>query len=160
MGHSEVSTLLWQEREALQLLLFKLTEEKLVVSAGLTRWLPQANTEVEQALEQVRAAEVLLAAEVEVLAAGLGLSGLPTLSSLADAAPEPWSTLYSDHRQALLQLAAQVREATDDNRVLLTAGARSVRDTLLAITDSVDTYGADGSARSSSAGPMIMDEQA
>jgi hypothetical protein len=160
MGFSEVSTLLWRERDALQLLLFKLVEEQLIVSAGQTRWLAQANDEVEAALDQLRGTEVLRAAEVDAIADELGLSVAPTLAELEVLASEPWATLFAEHRHALLQLVAEVEGTTGHNRVLLAAGARSVRQTLLSVTDTVQTYDSHGSAAAAHNGPMLMDEQA
>jgi hypothetical protein len=160
MGFSEVSTLLWRERDALQLLLFKLVEEQLIVSAGHTRWLAQANDEIEAALEQLRGTEVLRAAEVDVIADELGLSAPPTLVELTTIAPEPWATLFGEHRQALLQLVAEVEGAAGHNRTLLAAGARAVRQTLLSVSQDVQTYDSQGSAAAIPNGPMLMDEQA
>ena len=156
MSYPEISTLLWREREALNLLLFKLVEEQLVVSAGLVAWLPQANHEVELDLEQVRGAEMLLAAEME----SFSNSGQPSLSVLCDTAPEPWATVLGEHREALLKLISDIARTTEDNRMLLQAGSRSVRDTLLAITQTVDVYDASGSAAPTSARPRLMDERA
>src|SRR3954466_2245785 len=160
MGFSEVSTLLWREREALQLLLFKLVEEQLIVSAGQARWLAHANDEVEAALEQLRGTEGLRAAEVDAIADDLGLSAPPTLAELAALAPEPWSTLFAEHRQVLLRLVDEVERTAGDNRALLAAGARAVRQTLLSVTQPVQTYDAHGSTAAISNGPMLMDEQA
>jgi hypothetical protein len=160
MGFSEVSTLLWREREALQLLLFKLVEEQLIVSAGHTRWLAPANDEIEAALDQLRGTEVLRAAEVDAITDELGLLTPPTLAELAALAPEPWATLFTEHRQALLQLIAEVEGATGHNRALLAAGARAVRQTLLSVTQTVQTYDSQGTAAAAPNGPMLMDEQA
>ena len=160
MGFSEISTLLWRERDALQLLLFKLVEEQLIVSAGRTRWLAQANDEVEAALEQLRGTEVLRAAEVDAIADVLGLSAPPTLADLEALAPEPWATLFGEHRQSLLQLVAEVESTTGHNRVLLTAGARAVRETLLSVSQTVQTYDSHGSTAPINTGPRLMDEQA
>ena len=125
MGFAEVSTMLWRERDALYLLLFKLVSEQLIVSSGRTRWLAQANEEIEFALEQLRGTEVLRAAETDALAEQLGLPVPVTLAQLADASEEPWATLYADHRQALLALMAEIEQVTAENRRLLTAGARA-----------------------------------
>ena len=65
MDFSDVSALLWREREALELLLFKLVEEQLIVSAGQARWLAHANREIENVLEELRTTEVLRALEVD-----------------------------------------------------------------------------------------------
>jgi hypothetical protein len=160
MGFSEVSSLLWQEREALELLLFKLIEERLIVASGEVRWLPAANREVESVIEQLQAVEIRRAVEVELMAREHGRGQGMTLSELAGIAGEPWATILLDHREQLLGLVAQVEQASGENRALLTAGARAIRDTLLAATESVNTYDARGVASHATSRPLIMDEQA
>jgi hypothetical protein len=160
MGFAEVSTLLWRERDALQLLLFKLVEEQLIVSSGQTRWLAHANDEIEFALSQLRGTEVLRAAEVDSIADELGIASPPTLAELEAAAPEPWRQLLIEHRQSLVQLIAEIEQTTATNRTLLSAGARSLRETLLSVTQTVQTYDARGTAAGLTSGPMLMDEQA
>ena len=39
MSLSEVSNILWRERQLLELLVFKLEEEQFVLASGRTRWL-------------------------------------------------------------------------------------------------------------------------
>jgi hypothetical protein len=160
MGFAEVSTMLWRERDALSLLLFKLVEEQLIVRAGQTRWLAQANEEIEFALEQLRGTEVLRAAETDAISEELGLPTGATLAQLEAAVPEPWATLYGEHRRALIKLVAEVEQVTAENRGLLTAGARAIRETLLSVSQTVQTYDASGSAAPFVPGPVLMDEQA
>jgi hypothetical protein len=159
MGFPEVSTLLWREREALETLLYALLQEQLIVAAGQTRWLPRANDAVEVAVLQLRGTEILRAAEVEAVSSDLG-TDLPTLAQLASAAGEPWATVFTEHREAMLGLVGEIEQVTDENRRLLAAGARAVRETLLSITQGVDTYDASGHAAPAVNGPVIMDEQA
>jgi hypothetical protein len=159
-SYSDVSSVLWREREVLQDLLYKLLTETLIVSAGHTRWLAKANDDVAQALDELRATEVLRAAEVEAIAVELNADEPPSLAELATSAPEPWATIFADHRASLLVLVAEVEQATDDARSLLSAGSRSVRETLLSFTQALDTYDNRGSASGSHPAPMLMDEQA
>ena len=44
---SDVSNILWRERNLLELLAFKLDAERLLARAGRTRWLARADHEVE-----------------------------------------------------------------------------------------------------------------
>ena len=53
-----LSEVLWRERHLLELLLFKLEEEQLVLTSGRTRWLGHATREVETVLEEIRTAEL------------------------------------------------------------------------------------------------------
>jgi hypothetical protein len=160
MSFSEVSSLLWQEREALELLLFKLVEERLIVASGETRWLAPANREIESVVNQLRGIEVVRAAEVDVVAAQLGREDALTLAELASLADEPWRGILNEHREVLLGLVVQIEQAADENRKILGAGARAVRETLLAMTESVDTYDARGVTSQTAPRPMIVDEQA
>jgi len=51
MSLSDVSNILWRERQLLELLVFKLEEEQLVLAAGRNKWLTHATREVETAQE-------------------------------------------------------------------------------------------------------------
>src|SRR6266496_5603996 len=104
MGLADVANILWREREALDLLLFKLEEEQLVLATGRTRWLAHATREVEFVLDRIRQTELLRAVEVDAAAAELGLPPSPSLRARADAAPPPWGDVLRDHRRAFLAL--------------------------------------------------------
>ena len=56
MGTHELSASLWRERELLELLVFKLTEEQLLLTSGKSRWLQYATQEVEQVMQKLRTA--------------------------------------------------------------------------------------------------------
>ncbi|MDA8300693.1 MAG: flagellar export chaperone FlgN [Actinomycetota bacterium] len=131
---NDVSTVLWRERQLLELLVFKLDEEQLLLSAGRARWVNHASREVEIVFEELRAAGLLRAVEVEAAAARLGLASFPGLSSLSEAAPEPWRSIFARHRQAFLQLTSEVRDLSERNRHLLAEGrdaAREARSSLM-----------------------------
>jgi hypothetical protein len=144
MSWEDLSSLLWKERELLELLLFKIEEEQLVLASGRTRWLAHATREVEVVLAEVREQELHRAVMVEELAAGLALGSQPSLTSLATRAPEPWSDLLRAHRQAFLALTAEISAMAEANRDLLAAGARATREALLGMEQSVGTYGPQG----------------
>jgi hypothetical protein len=136
MGLTDVASILWREREALELLLFKLEEQQLVLAAGRTRWLERATREIEIVLDQIRRTEVLRAAEVDAAAGDLGLPAAPSLLALADAAPPAWDTLLREHRTAFLALTTKIIAVAEANRELLTAGQRLAREEVLAVTGS------------------------
>ncbi len=161
-----VSTILWSEREALELLLFKLVEEQLVVTSGSPRWLSRADAEVRAALDRMRAGEVVRAAEVEALAMSLGLPVETSLAELAAAAPEPWDLVLTEHRNALRELVLEIEAVSAENRRLLDAGAKAVRETLDSLGLHVAGYGpgyeggytASGAAANVRRGPFLLDE--
>jgi hypothetical protein len=140
MGLAEVSSILWKERELLELLLFKLEEEQLVLASGRTRWLAHATREVEFVLEQIRSTELLR------------LDAGPSLNALAGVVPDPWDDLFRSHRDAFLTLTAEIQNLADANRDLLTSGARAVREALLGLDGGLDTYTAKGKNIAASTG--------
>ncbi len=133
MGFAEVSTVLWTERELLELLLFKLEEEQLVLASGRTRWLAHATREVEMVMEQIRGAELSRAVAVDQLAGELGLGPGPSLTALADAATAPWDEMLRDHRQAFLSLTDEISDMSRSNRELLGTAARASREVLMGV---------------------------
>jgi hypothetical protein len=129
----DLSLILWRERELLDLLAYKLEVEQLVLGSGRTKWLVQANREVEELLVSVREIEVLRAVAADEVGVELGLGENPTLSALAAAAEEPWRSILEEHRDAFVAVATDIASLSEANRTLITAGYRSARETLLAI---------------------------
>jgi hypothetical protein len=157
---SAVASLLWNEREALELVHFKLVQELLLLQAGESRWLAKADAEVAEAIRRMRVSEVLRAAEMERILTELGLPLTATLAELAAIAPEPWGLVLTEHRTALRSLVAEVQAAGHSVRVLLNAGATSVRETLDLLTQSVSTYNASGIEVDRDLGSLFLDERA
>ena len=71
-----VSSILEREGEALEVLLFKLIETKLLLTADEARFLPRATREVERARARARELDLLRAATVVQLAGGATLRDL------------------------------------------------------------------------------------
>lgn len=159
MSLTDLSSVLWRSRELLELLLFKLEEEQLLLAAGRSRWLPHATREVEVVLDQIRQTEVARAAYSQGAALELGLAPDASLGELADTAPDPWSELLHQHRKAFLLLTSEISGMADANRDLLTAGQRAARETMLAVAGSVETYGRMGQTVSGGVRrPSLVDE--
>jgi hypothetical protein len=148
MSAEDLSSILWRERDLLELLLFKLEVEQLVLTSGRTHWLAVAAREVEAVLQEIRDAELLRAVAVDTLAAELGLEPNASLQEIARASEEPWQGIWLDHREAFTTVATQISEMSESNRVLLTAGYQAAQATLLSLTEKAPTYGADGSVGS------------
>jgi hypothetical protein len=124
MGLAEVSAILWRERELLELLLFKLEEEQLVLDGGRNRWLARATREVEGVLAEIRRTELARATDVDAVSIALGIGPAPTLTMLAAASPEPWSGLLREHQAAFRTLTAEITRLCE-HVDLLTGGARA-----------------------------------
>ncbi len=157
MSLNSLSEALWHERRLLELLLFKLEEEQLVLTSGRSRWLAQATREVESVLDEIRSAEIARAVEVEDVAAALGLAGNASLAELAAAAPAPWDELLRSHRDAFASVTAEIGRMADDNRELLALSHRATQETLASLEDSVRTYDETGQRRAEAPGAQLID---
>jgi flagellar FlgN protein len=124
MGLRDVSAILWRERHLLELWLFKLDEEQLVLAAGRTRWLPRATREVEMVLEEIRQIELERAVEVSWVALELALPAGASLRQLAESAPAPWQGMLLEHREAFLSLTDEITALRQANRELASVGSR------------------------------------
>ena len=160
MGLSEVSNILWQERQLLELLLFKLEEEQLVLASGRNRWLSHATREVEMVLEEIKRTEVARAIEVDTAAAELGLPAGPSLRQLAEVAQSPWKGILEQHRRAFLTVTQEIIALAQVNRDLLSKGQRATREALAWLGDGeAEVYSQAGVATSSApTGPRLINE--
>jgi hypothetical protein len=155
---NDVSTILWRERQLLELLLFKLEEEQLVLASGRTRWLALATNEVETVLGEIRRTELARAVEVDRVAGSLGLGPNPSLSALAKAAPEPWRGILTDHRDAFVAVTEEILSVAGSNRELLAKGRRGLHEALAFLhgTDAgAPTYTPTG-ARAERSSPAVL----
>lgn len=145
-GLSDLSAVLWHERELMELLLFKLDEEQLVLAAGKHEWLPRATREVEVVLAKISEAEMDRSVVVARVGQNLGLGTEPSLRELAAKAPEPWGDLLLDHRKSFTELAGRIQGIAEANRDLVRS-AKSAADQVIAALaedDNVSTYARGG----------------
>jgi hypothetical protein len=155
---TDLSSVLWRLRELLELLLFKLEEEQVLLASGRTRWVAHATREVELVLDQIRQAELIRATYTQAVAHELGLPPDVSLAALADATPAPWNDLLHQHRKAFLTMTAEITTLASANRDLLTRGQRAARETMLMVAGSVETYGARGQTVSIERRARLVDE--
>lgn len=159
MGANELSALLWRERELLELLIFKLEEEQLLLRNGKSRWLQHATREVEQVMNLVREAGLSRSVEVSAMAANWGTSEDATLRELVAHAPAgPWGEILAAHLTAMIDLAAQIKELRDVNVEFLRAAARSTQETLAGLNHDTATYDAHGATGSPASGARLFDQ--
>lgn len=161
MPFSRLSDVLWRERHLLEMLLFKLEEEQLILSAGRTRWLSRATREVENVLDEIRTAELGRALEADEAARAVGLDPGVGLGTLAAAAPAPWDELLRAHRDAFVSLTSEISTMSEANRQLLTMSFRATQETLMSLQDSVGhevtTYDGAGHSASRSGSATLVD---
>ncbi len=160
MALSDVSNILWRERQLLELLVFKLEEEQLVLAAGRARWLAHATREVENVLGEIKRIELERAVQVADAGRELGLSGSPTLRELAALTP----TAVGRHLRAntgarCSTLAQEIDAITKSNRDLLQRGHQAAREAMAAMGEiDIDAYDAHGTLPDRSLALRIVDE--
>lgn len=135
MGLGEISNILWRERQLLELLVFKLEEEQLVLASGRSRWLTHATREVEMVLDQIKEAELVRAVAVARAGIELGLGPNPSLRALAGAVDAPWQSIFDQHRRAFLSVSQEIQALAELNRELLARGQRATHEALAWLTD-------------------------
>lgn len=148
---------LTREQELLEILLYKLEVEQLLLTAGRTERLHMATAELEQVLLDIQGAELGRALEVEIVALELGLPAEASLREIAEAAPAPWDGILTEQRTALVRLTSEIRDVTDSNKSLLASSRRATQETLLALRDDVRTYDSHGEVVSGSSGAQFLD---
>jgi hypothetical protein len=168
MGLSEVSNILWRERQLLQLLLFKLKTEQLMLTSGESRFLADATREVEMVINELKESEILRAVAVDGLAVEMGLGPNPSLRELAAVVPAPWDNILDEHRKAFLSDTQEIFAMAQLNRELLSSGHKVAREALEWLTteggeapgseSQADAYSANGTATHvSQAGAKLVD---
>ncbi|PFG32219.1 flagellar export chaperone FlgN [Sanguibacter antarcticus] len=158
MSLQALTSVLWRERQLLELLLFKLEEEQLLLTSGRTRWLSHATREVENVLEQIREVELGRSVESDAVARTLGLEAGRSLSELADKAPEPWDDLLRAHRQAFIEITHQIDSLAAGNRELLLTSHRATQEALANLQQDSSTYDSSGSTAPREVAARLLDQ--
>lgn len=157
MGLNELSGVLWRERQLLELLLFKLEEEQLILTSGRTQWLGHATREVEGVLDQIRVAELGRSVEADGAARDLGLDPGSGLLAMAARAGSPWDELMREHHAAFVDLTDQINQLAQSNKELLSSSHRATQETLMSLQDTVRTYDVHGEASAASGSVQLLD---
>lgn len=158
MSYQSLNSVLWNERQLLELLIFKLEQEQLLLASGKTRWLTHSTAEIERVLEQIAQSELPRSIESNHVALELGLAPDSPLLVIAENAPEPWNEILHSHRTTLLQLATEVETLSAGSRELLTTSQRAVQDSLANLDTDQSTYDASGGSAATEAPARLFDQ--
>ena len=158
---NELSRTLWQQRQLLEQLLYRVEVQQLLLATGRSRWVEAAADDVEVVLGQMRHKELERALAVASVAQQLGLERIePPLRELIAVVPSPWDSILSDHQQAFLAMTAEVEQVTRHNRELLAQGFQATRELLASLTGdpSPQGYGADGGRAKLTTSSHLVDQ--
>jgi hypothetical protein len=149
---------LWRERELLEMLLFKLEVQELLLATGGTRWIHFATREVEQVLDRMRQAGLGRAVEVTALADEWGAPEDASLRELLEHAPtDAWRDVFSEHLRAMTELAGEIAERRDANQRHLRAAVRATQEAIAALGIPTGEYDADGAVARGDSSPRMLD---
>lgn len=141
MGTNELSMRLWHERELLEMLLFKLDVQQLLLAAGDGRWMHFATREIEQVLDRLRTTGIARVVDAAAVAEQWGLPEGATLRELVAHAPAgAWHDVFDDHLRALTQLAAEIGQLRDGNSQQLRAVLRATQETIAGLGADTGEY--------------------
>lgn len=140
---------LWDEREVVTYLLYRLTVTKLLLAADERRFLSDALREVDDTIERLRHKELRRDQTLRDVADGWQADPASlTLRDLARLAPAPYDLIFREHLRAFHDLAAEIEQVADANRALAHHQLDEVRATIDLITgapqEGARTYDAHG----------------
>lgn len=157
---AELGHILWQQRDLVLALIYRLEVQQLVLASGRTQWIARSTEDVDQAIEDIRRQEVARSGLVEDLAGLLGTPPDASLRELVDVAPEPWDAILAEHHTEFLRLANQAEDAARSNRDVLDQGLADVRDLLESYGSTpVSSYGAHASRPTAPAASVLVDRE-
>ena len=156
MSLDALSRQLWKQRETLEVLLFKLEEERLITTTGSSRWLPRATRELEAVIAQAQTMELERSMESEAVAVDLGLEPEASLAEIAEAAEEPWATLLTQHGEALIAMTTEIADISRANQEVLNSLQRATQETLMSMQGFDETYDEDGGITAALSGGSTM----
>ena len=158
MAANELSAQLWRERELMEMLLFKLDEQQLLLESGRARWIHFATREVEQVLDRIRQAGLGRAVEVAAVADEWGAPEDATLRELIEHAPtDAWREVFAEHLRAMTELTGEVAQLRDANALHLRAAVRATQEAIAGLGIRSGEYDAGGAVARGDAAPRILD---
>jgi hypothetical protein len=156
----ELAETLWQERHLTELLLYRLVCTRLLLASDDERFTALAISEVEAVTDALRDAEQRRDEVVQALAVSWGTTiDELKLARLAEHAPQPWASIFDDHRRAFLELTGEIETAAADNRRLAASNLHRVHQTMSTLlgTTSSSTYDTNGQRQPASPTPAMLD---
>lgn len=156
---STLSQTLWRQRALVEVLLYRLEVQQMVLASGKTRWIDMSSRDVEGAITDLRSEELMRATAVASVAPLLHVPETASLTDLAIAAGEPWDQILRDHQAAFLSLIGSVEAVSRDNRELLNHGLRDTHDFLSRVANvpGNDGYSIEGTSTRELARPTLID---
>jgi hypothetical protein len=157
---AELSRVLWQQRNLIEVLEYRLEIQQLLMIAGKTARLALAVGEVEVALADIRSVEERRVSVVSRTAVSMGLPSSATLTQIRNQAPEPWDYVLADHQTELQRLVASTEDLANRNREVSQRSLADIRSAFETVDGPVTkTYGRHGDRSSLQLPPTLVNRQ-
>jgi len=157
---AELSRVLWQQRNLIEVLEYRLEVQQLLMISGRAERLALAVGEVEVALTDIRTIEERRVAIVSRAAVALGLPSSATLTQIRSKAPEPWDYVLADHQTELQRLVSSTEDLANRNREVSQRGLADIRSAFDGVDNAVTkTYGRHGDRTSLTLPPTLVNRQ-
>jgi hypothetical protein len=157
----ELSRVLWQQRDLIERLEYRLEVQQLIMVSGRSDRLPTAVGEVEAAIAEIKRLEEQRLRIVGDVARALGLPATATITQLRNVVAAPWDVVLSDHHTAFLKLVASTEQLSTRNRDLAHHGLGEARAAVAHMGGAAAprTYGKRGGQSTLSLPPTLIDQQ-
>jgi len=154
----DLSTCLWEERAAIEQLVFRLEQENLVLASGRHRLLMQSTAEVAAASATVDQIESRRLEITAAIGRQLGLAEPVTIEAVAGALATDGAEALRAHRIALRSLMGSVTDLVERNRELIARGLAATTDALALVGAApADAYDASGTRPATVSGSLMLD---
>ncbi len=141
MAAHDLSMQLMRERELLELLLFKLDEQQMLLATGRNRWIQHAAAEIERVLAAMPTVALSRDALVAAVADEWGAPEATTLRQLIEAAPtDAWREVLSGHLDVMLALADEIEQMKKVNEQRLRTAIRVTQETIAGLGEPTGEY--------------------
>lgn len=131
MTAHDLSMQLMRERELLELLLFKLDEQQMLLATGRNRWIRHAVNEIERVLAAMPTVALSRDSLVIAVADEWGVPEARTLRELIDAAPtDAWREVLTGHLTTMIALADEIEQMKQINEQRLRTAIRVTQETI------------------------------
>jgi hypothetical protein len=157
-----LSQTLWRQHGLLELLLYRMEVQRLVLATGSGKWAEIAADDVEATMDILREEELIRATQVARVAEVLGIDADASLRDLVDAAPEPWAEILRDHQRSFLDLVDRIETTSKANRDLIRRSLQLTREMLNLPSEPAraGTYDRSGALPAGRTEPLLVDRDA
>lgn len=157
----DLSMHLMREREVLELLLFKLDVQQMLVATGRTRWIPQTVREIERVVAIMPGLALTRDTLVVSVASEWGAPEATTLRELIEVAPtDAWREVMSGHLEAMIGLAAEIGELKKINENRLRTALRVTQETIAGLGVPTGEYDQSGDVVRGGNESVLLDTRA